>query len=85
MGLKNAKWPGRFQFIGKNILVDSAHNPLGFEILVQELKNLKYQKLILVVGFSDDKDIRTISQIIKPLANETIITKSGNIKAEKPK
>ena len=84
-GLKNAKWPGRFQFISKNILIDSAHNPGGFEILVKELKNLKYQRLILVVGFSDDKDIKTISQIIGSSANKVIITKSDSIKAEKPK
>lgn len=84
-GLKNAKWPGRFQFISKNILIDSAHNPRGFEILVKELKNLKYQRLILVVGFSDDKDIKTISRIIGSSANKVIITKSDSIKAEKPK
>ncbi|MEK6869330.1 MAG: folylpolyglutamate synthase/dihydrofolate synthase family protein, partial [Nanoarchaeota archaeon] len=29
-GLLNAKWPGRFQFLEKNILVDCAHNPHGF-------------------------------------------------------
>ena len=84
-GLKNAKWPGRFQFISKNILIDSAHNPRGFEILVKELKNLKFQRLILVVGFSDDKDIKTISRIIGSSANKVIITKSDSIKAEKPK
>ena len=84
-GLKKVNWPGRFQFIGKNILIDSAHNPGGFEILVKELKNLKYQRLILLVGFSDDKDIKTISRIIGSLANKVIITKSDSIKAEKPK
>ena len=84
-GLKNTKWPGRFQFIAKNILIDSAHNPPGFKTLVKELKNIDYNKLILIVGFSNDKDIKTISQIIKPLADKTIITKSDNEKAEKPK
>jgi len=63
-GLKNAKWPGRFQFIDKNILIDSAHNPSGFKALFNELKNINYNKLILVIGFSDDKDIKTISKII---------------------
>jgi dihydrofolate synthase/folylpolyglutamate synthase len=84
-GLKNTKWPGRFQFIAKNILIDSAHNPSGFKTLVKELKNIDYNKLILIIGFSNDKDIKTISQIIKPLADKTIITKSNNEKAEKPK
>ena len=42
-GLKNVKWHGRFEFIG-NILVDCAHNPSGFKVLVKELKSLKIKK-----------------------------------------
>ncbi|MCH8003327.1 MAG: bifunctional folylpolyglutamate synthase/dihydrofolate synthase [Nanoarchaeota archaeon] len=83
-GLKNAKWPGRFQFIRKNILIDCAHNPNSFKILFNELKYIDYNKLILVVGFSNDKDIRTISKIIKPLADKIIITKSNNERAFSP-
>lgn len=84
-GLKNAKWPGRFQFIGKNILIDSAHNPGGFKTLVKELENISYNNLILVVGFSDDKDIKTISTILNNKADKVIITKSSNFKAADPK
>ena len=80
-GLKNTKWPGRFQFISKNILVDCAHNPSGFKALTKELKKLNYNKLILVTGFSNDKDIKTISTIIKPITYKTIITKSNNERA----
>ncbi len=82
-GLKNTKWPGRFQYINKNTIVDCAHNPSGFKVLVKELKNLNYNKLILIVGFSNDKDIKTISKIIK--ADKVVITKSSNIKALEPK
>jgi len=82
-GLKKVSWPGRFQFIAKNILVDSAHNPNGFKTLIKELKNIDYNKLILVVGFSDDKDIKTMSKII--IADKLIITKSSNFKAADPK
>ena len=81
----NTKWPGRFQFISKNILIDSAHNPSGLKILVKELKDVHYNKLILVVGFSDDKDIKTMSKIIKNKANIVILTKSNNFKAVEPK
>ncbi|MEK6948673.1 MAG: folylpolyglutamate synthase/dihydrofolate synthase family protein [Nanoarchaeota archaeon] len=83
-GLKNAKWPGRMQFIGKNIMVDCAHNPSGFHILAKELRNFNYKKLIMVLGFSNDKDIKKISKIIKPLANQIILTKSGNERALEP-
>jgi len=83
-GLLNVKWPGRFQFIRKNILIDCAHNPNGFKTLVKELKNVNYNKLILIVGFSDDKDIKTISKILRPLTNKIIITKSKNERAYNP-
>ena len=83
-GLKNAKWSGRMQFIRKNVLLDCAHNPHGFKVLVKELKNYKYKKLIMVLGFSDDKDIKSISKIINPLSNTMILTKSSNERAAEP-
>jgi len=83
-GLLNVEWPARLQFIGKNILVDCAHNPHGFKVLAKELRNFKYKRLIIVLGFSNDKDIKTISKIINPLANKIILTKSQNEKADEP-
>ena len=83
-GLLNAKWPGRFQFLEKNVLVDCAHNPHGFRVLSNELKNLNYKKLIVILGFSDDKDIASMSKIINPLASKIILAKSSNERAAEP-
>ena len=77
----NAKWPGRFQFIGKNILVDCAHNPHGFRVLAEELGNFNYKRLIAVLGFSNDKDIKSMANTILPMANKIILTKSSNERA----
>jgi len=82
-GLKNTKWPGRFQFISKNILIDCAHNPNGFITLFKELKNINFNKLIIIVGFSNDKDIKTIAKMIK--TDKVILTKSNNERAVEPK
>jgi len=54
-------------------------------VLANELKDINYNKLILIVGFSNDKDIKTISEIIKNKAYKAIITKSGNERALEPK
>lgn len=81
-GLKNAEWPGRFQFIRKNILVDCSHNPDGFKILFNELKNLQYDKLILIIGFLKDKDIKKISKIIK--ADKIILVKPKDERSAEP-
>jgi len=87
-GLLNAKWPGRFQFIGKNILADCAHNPHGFKVLVKELMHIGYKQLIMVLGFSNGKDIesiyRIINPLINPLADKIILTKSSNERAAEP-
>ena len=82
-GLKKARWPARFQFISKNTIIDSAHNPDGFKVLFNELKNLKYNRLILVAGFSKDKDIKKISEIIKSnkKIREIIVTQADNERA----
>lgn len=81
-GLKNVKWPGRFE-LRKNVLIDVAHNPAGFRGLFHELKNLRYNKLIAVLGFSKDKDVKAISKIIK--ADKIILTEANNERAAKIK
>ena len=67
-GLKKTKWIGRLQFISKNVLVDCAHNPSGFEVLRKELLIIKHQKniknFIFVVGMQKTKDIAKILKII---------------------
>ena len=82
-GLKKAKWPARFQFFPENIIIDSAHNPDGFKVLFNELKNLDYGRLVLVAGFSKDKDIKKISKIIKTnrKIKKIILTQANNERA----
>lgn len=88
-GIKKTEWPARLQFISKNILIDCAHNPGGFEILKTELNIIKKQKNIekftFVIGVQNDKDIRAMLKIISPLISAIIFTKSKNEKALKPK
>ncbi len=83
-GLKNVKWPGRLQFLEKNILIDCAHNPHGFSVLAKELRDFDYKKLTVILGFSNDKDIKKISKIVNPLVRGVILTKSSNERAIEP-
>lgn len=82
-GLKKAEWAGRFQFLGKNILIDCAHNPHGFNTLFKELRYIHYNKLILVAGFSKGKDVGKISRIIKAnkKIKKIILTEADNERA----
>ena len=85
-GLRKARWPGRLEFIGKNILVDCAHNPAAFLALSKEIKKLKqdFKRLILVIGILKDKDVKGIIKIIEPLADAVIIAKPKTERAAEP-
>ncbi len=85
-GLKNVEWHGRFDFIRKNVLVDCAHNPSSFKVLIDELRRIKncYGKIILVIGILDDKDIKKMVKMIEPLTDKIIVTKAKTPRAEEP-
>lgn len=59
------KYMGRWQIISKSplIIADSAHNEGGLKIIVEELANLRYDKLHIVLGFVNDKDISKVLDI----------------------
>ncbi len=87
-GIKKTKWYGRLQFISKNVLVDCAHNPSGFEILKKELMLIKKQRniqnFIFIFGIQSDKNIPLILKTIKSSVSTIIFTKSKHEKATKP-
>ncbi|MFH1090803.1 MAG: folylpolyglutamate synthase/dihydrofolate synthase family protein, partial [Pseudomonadota bacterium] len=59
LGLKSTVWPGRGEvFPGPpRIMLDGAHNPAAARVLGQFLRELKYNRLHLVLGVMADKDI----------------------------
>jgi len=85
-GMKSAKWPGRLEFIKKNLIFDCAHNPAGAKALANELKKFrkKGKNIYLVIGIMKDKDIKGICSQLAPLAKEIIITKAKVARAAMP-
>ncbi|MCB9283945.1 MAG: bifunctional folylpolyglutamate synthase/dihydrofolate synthase [Lewinellaceae bacterium] len=65
-GLKNLKkstyFIGRWQQLGEDplILCDSAHNQHGFEAIMNRLLSLPCERLHILLGFSNDKDIEKL-------------------------
>lgn len=64
-GLKKAKWPGRFELFdyqGKKVLIDGAHNEDGVKSLVKEIeKYFPEQKKVLICAVSNAKDADSIA------------------------
>ena len=86
-GLAKTVWPGRCEVICRDplIILDGAQNIASAQILKKAIKeNFKYQKLILVLGISKDKDIKGICDQLRELADEVIVTKADNTRAIEP-
>lgn len=87
-GVLKTIWPGRCEVVGKNpvVVLDGAQNLASAEILRTAIKDkFKYNKLILVLGISDDKDIAGICKTLEPLAHEIILTRANSKRAAHPK
>lgn len=85
-GTRKAHWPGRFQVISSKpmIILDGAHNPGAMRGLREALKEVVYERLILVIGIMADKEKRKILREIVPLAHLTIFTRPSYSRAEDP-
>lgn len=83
-GMKKAYWPGRFEKIGKNILLDCAHNPDGIRALVESIGEVKYDNMIVILGMMGDKDAKSMSDELKKLSKNVILTKINMTKSIEP-
>ncbi len=76
-GLKETRWPGRLELIGRNprVLLDGAHNPGATGVLRKALKgNFPRRRILLVLGIMGDKDISRMMAHLVPLADQVILT-----------
>lgn len=60
--LENTHLQGRWQIVQENprVICDTAHNPDGLKIVLNQLKEQKYHELHLVLGMVQDKDLDEI-------------------------
>lgn len=83
-GLLSTYWPGRLEFIEKNVLLDCAHNLDGITRMTDFVETLSYRKLIIVFGVMKDKNYsEMISKL--PEYDNIILTKPKIDRAADPK
>ncbi len=78
-GLAQVSWPGRLQVLSRQplILVDGAHNPDSARKLRQSLERyFDFDRAILIIGVSSDKDIAGIVSELVSLFDKVIVTHS---------
>ena len=72
MGLKNAKWPARFEIIGHDplIIFDGAHNAEGISAAVRSTKAYFGEEGVIVIsGVLRDKDYHKIASDISKISH----------------
>lgn len=83
--LKNVKWIGRLEVLGKKplIVLDGAHNIDGIKNLVKSVKKyLVYNNIILIIGILADKQIDEMITLIAPLAKKIIVVTPNSNRAQ---
>jgi dihydrofolate synthase/folylpolyglutamate synthase len=78
-GVASARWEGRLEVVAKRpyIVLDGAQNRASAKALTRAIKDIfRYERLILALGVSRDKDIDGILKELLPIADRVILTKS---------
>ncbi|HOX54280.1 MAG: bifunctional folylpolyglutamate synthase/dihydrofolate synthase [Candidatus Omnitrophica bacterium] len=87
-GLEATSWPGRFEIMAKDpfVILDGAQNAASAEVLKKTIKKIfGDQKVILILGVSQDKDLQGICRELELIAKTVILTKADNPRASEPK
>jgi len=86
-GLTRVHWPGRLEILNHRPLfvVDCAHNADSARRLREALEQyFDFERMILIIGASSDKDVAGIAGELAPLATVAIATSSRNPRALPP-
>jgi len=64
--VKNTGLLGRWQILGENPIVvcDTAHNKEGLSLVLEQVQSKKYNKLHMVLGFVNDKELSVILEML---------------------
>lgn len=78
-GMAKVSWEGRLQVLNRQplVVVDGAHNQDSVHKLVESLKQyFKFERMVLIIGMSSDKDIAGIVAELAPFFKQVIATRS---------
>ncbi len=77
-GLKNVRWPGRFEIVQDHpaIVLDGAHNGEGVRALIEELQRFRERRRVwLLFASMEDKDWRLMLESFSGVVNQIVLTR----------
>ena len=86
-GIEKTSIVGRMEIVGFEpiVFLDGAHNIAAMQYLKNTLVNdFVYEKLIIVIGILADKNVLEMLDIITPISDIIVVTKSQNKRACNP-
>jgi len=65
-GIKAFYWPGRFELLTKNLVVDGAHNELGAKILIDSIKFMYgNRKVDILISMKEGKNVDEVLKVFR--------------------
>ena len=73
-GLRDVRWPGRFQVVDERIVLDACHNPhAAAQLLVNWRDAYGMEKATVIFGALADKDYSAMLRILEPISREVLL------------
>jgi dihydrofolate synthase/folylpolyglutamate synthase len=86
-GFASATSPGRLERVrtAPTILLDAAHNPHGMSATVEALREeFSFTRLVAVLGVLADKDVSGVLELLEPVVDAVVCTRSSSPRAMPP-
>ena len=86
-GLSTVQWPARLEVLSQNpvIVADGAHNDHSVATVLATLQNsLPHRRLTVVAGFSRDKRVSAMVELLSERAHRIIATRSRHPRSMRP-
>jgi len=86
-GLAGVTSPGRLEIVRRSptVLVDAAHNPAGALALRAALEDsFTFTKIVGVIAILEDKDATRMLEILEPVFNEIVVSRTTSPRAMNP-
>ena len=86
-GLAAVSSPGRLEIVRRSptVLVDAAHNPAGALALRTALEDsFNFTKIVGVIAILEDKDATAMLEILEPVLNEIVVSRTTSLRAMNP-
>jgi dihydrofolate synthase/folylpolyglutamate synthase len=84
--IRETRWEGRLETVRTRplVLLDGAHNVEGATALAEHVKKIVGGRVVLVFAAMQDKDLRTMTRILFPVASTVVLTRVPSERSATP-